>query len=122
MISRRDVLRGSLGLAAAIGGCDRSLRAVPGRLIEPAWKVGHRLLDGSLPPVSERREARVVIAGAGISGLAAAFALKKRGVEDVLLIEALDEVGGNSSSGRNAVSSYPWARTMYRSCGRTAAR
>jgi hypothetical protein len=40
--------------------------------------------------------------------LAAAAALKARGIEDVLLIDALDEVGGNSSFGRNSVSAYPW--------------
>jgi phytoene dehydrogenase-like protein len=109
MISRRDVLRGSLGLVAGISACDRQrFRALPGRLIEPAWTLGHRLLDGSTPPPSLRRQARVVVAGAGIAGLAAAFALKKRGVGDVLLIEALEEVGGNSTSGRNAVSGYPW--------------
>ena len=61
-----------------------------------------------LPPPSITRRTRVVIAGAGIAGLAAARALKNAGVEDVLLIDALDEVGGNSSSGRNDVSAYPW--------------
>jgi phytoene dehydrogenase-like protein len=111
VISRRDVLHGSLGLAAGagVGGCGRAeFRALPGRLTEPSWTLGHRLLDGSLPPVSEHREARVVVAGAGIAGLAAAFALRKEGIEDVLLIEALEEAGGNSTSGRNAVSGYPW--------------
>jgi phytoene dehydrogenase-like protein len=109
VISRRDMLRGSLGLMAGVSACDRGeFRALPGRLIEPAWALGHRLLDGSIPSASIHREARVVVAGAGIAGLAAAFALEKRGVQDVLLIDALDEPGGNSSSGRNAVSGYPW--------------
>ena len=67
-----------------------------------------RATADTLPPPSLTRRARVVIAGAGIAGLAAARALKNAGVEDVLLIDALDEVGGNSSSGRNDVSAYPW--------------
>ena len=62
----------------------------------------------ALPPPSLTRHARVVIAGAGIAGLAAARALRTAGIDDVLIIDALDEVGGNSSSGRNSVSAYPW--------------
>jgi hypothetical protein len=70
--------------------------------------LGHQLRDGKIPAPSATRQARVVVAGGGIAGLAAARALRRLGVEDVLLIDALDEVGGNSSYGSNAVSAYPW--------------
>lgn len=50
----------------------------------------------------------MVIAGGGIAGLAAAYALQRRGIRDVLIVDALAEPGGNASSGRNAVSAYPW--------------
>jgi len=95
--------------AAALAGCElRHTRNIPGRLVDSGASLGHRLRDGAIPPPSATRRARVVVAGGGIAGLAAARTLKRLGVDDVLLIDALDEVGGNSSFGRNAVSAYPW--------------
>jgi hypothetical protein len=76
--------------------------------LDSGASVGHQFRDSKLPPPSTTRRARVVIAGGGIAGLAAARALRRHGIEDVLLIDALDEVGGNSSYGGNAVSRYPW--------------
>ncbi len=49
-----------------------------------------------------------MIAGAGIAGLAAACALRRQGVRDVLILDALGAPGGNASCGRNEVSAYPW--------------
>jgi phytoene dehydrogenase-like protein len=111
MLTRRRLLRNSLAAvaAAAAGGCERGIpRSVPGRLIDSGASLGHKLRGDSLPPVSQTRQARVVIAGAGIAGLAAARSLRAAGIEDVLMIDALDAVGGNSSFGHNAVSAYPW--------------
>jgi hypothetical protein len=82
---------------------------MPGRLLDSGASLGHRLrANDSLPQPTLTRRARVVIAGAGVAGLAAAAALKARRIEDVLMLDALDAVGGNSSFGRNAVSAYPW--------------
>jgi len=107
MVSRRDLLCGTMAVAAstALSGCRRD---IPGRLLTSTASLGHKLLDGSIPPVSVRRAARVVIAGAGIAGLAAARALRQQGIKDVVLIDALDTPGGNSSYGSNSVSAYPW--------------
>lgn len=70
--------------------------------------LGHRLREGAFPSPEASRRAHVLIVGAGISGLAAAWALSRSGVDDFLLLE-MDEVpGGNSRSGRSAVSAYPW--------------
>jgi cation diffusion facilitator CzcD-associated flavoprotein CzcO len=41
----------------------------------------------------------VVIAGAGVAGLAAARALRQRGVEDFVLLDLEDAAGGNSRGG-----------------------
>jgi phytoene dehydrogenase-like protein len=109
VITRRKFV-GSLaaGVALAAEGCGYdAVRAVPGQLLE-ASSLGHRLLSGGLPPVSMTRKASVVVAGGGIAGLAAANALRAAGIADVLVIEALADVGGNSSFGRNSVSAYPW--------------
>jgi hypothetical protein len=92
-----------------MGGCNLTTgRHLPGRLSSAPASLGHKLLDGSIPAVSVRRTARVVVAGGGIAGLAAARALRAQGVGDVLIIDALDEIGGNSSYGRNSVSAFPW--------------
>jgi phytoene dehydrogenase-like protein len=119
MLTRRQLLRSSLaslaaGAAGAVAGCDlkdllsRQQRAIPGRLIDSGSTLGHRLRDHSLPAATVQRDARVVVAGAGIAGLAACGALAAAGVRDVLLIDALDAAGGNSSYGSNAISAYPW--------------
>ena len=46
------------------------------------------------------RRARVVIAGGGIAGLAAARALRLAGQDDFVLLELEDQPGGNSRTGK----------------------
>jgi hypothetical protein len=111
MITRRRLLRSSLAAAAAgIVGCGwpGAHGRIPGRLLGPSAALGHRLRDHAFPPPTGIREVQVVIAGAGIAGLAAAYALRRQGIRDVLMVDALDAPGGNASWGRNAVSAYPW--------------
>jgi glycine/D-amino acid oxidase-like deaminating enzyme len=113
MISRRSLLRSSLAATAAgaVGwGCSPAgrSRAVSGKLLGPSAALGHRLRDHSYPAPTETRQAGVVVAGAGIAGLAAAYALRRAGVRDVLMVDALAAPGGNASWGVNAVSAYPW--------------
>ena len=60
---------------------------------------GHRLRDlksGSLPAPSLRRRAGALVVGAGISGLAAARALRQSGIDDVQVFDLEDMAGGNS--------------------------
>ena len=110
MITRRALLRSTLAAGVGVAGlsCSRAGRSIPGRLLGPSAALGHRLRDHTYPAPSATREAQVVIAGAGIAGLAAAYALRRQGIRDVLLVDALPEPGGNASCGRNAVSAYPW--------------
>jgi hypothetical protein len=112
VITRRQMLHSFTALgagAAGLAGCGlRGPRRIPGRMIDSGAALGHLLRDGAIPAPSVRRRASVVVAGGGIAGLAAARALRKAGIDDVLLIDALDAPGGNSSSGRNSVSAYPW--------------
>lgn len=96
MISRRALLAG----AAALAGCE-SRPEVEGAFAGTAVERGHLLRtprEWPAPFVSRRRE--VVIAGAGIAGLAAARALRQRGVEDFVLIDLEDAPGGNSRGGQ----------------------
>ncbi|HXU26178.1 MAG TPA: FAD-dependent oxidoreductase, partial [Bacteroidia bacterium] len=50
----------------------------------------------------------VVIIGGGVSGLSTAYNLKKGGINNISVLELADEVGGNSLSGKNAYSAYPY--------------
>lgn len=52
--------------------------------------------------------AAVVIAGAGVAGLSAAWALERAGLRDFVLLDLEDEAGGTSVAGANTVSAYPW--------------
>lgn len=51
----------------------------------------------------------IVIVGAGIAGLSAAWRLAKRGAGDFVVLEMEDQAGGNARWGENEVSAYPWA-------------
>lgn len=70
--------------------------------------LGHRLRSPDFPEPTATRKVAVVIVGSGIAGLTAARQLQRNGVRDLLLIEAADAPGGNSSCGENAVSPFPW--------------
>lgn len=121
-ISRASFLRGLLfgtaGVAAAGAGGKLYLDSratagnIPCRLLGPSMSAGHMIRNRifarvAQPPVSSK--ARVVIVGGGIAGLSAAWWLKKHGVSDFVLLELEKQVGGNSASGQNKISAYPWA-------------
>lgn len=105
--TRRDFLAtGLAGTAALLSGC-RAKTQIPGAILGAGAAQGHRLRQGGFPEPTETQEVETVIAGGGIAGLAAAKPLAKAGREFVLL-ELESSLGGNSSSGANAVSAYPW--------------
>jgi hypothetical protein len=95
------------GAAAMLVGCKQA-RRFPGSIIGASAAAGHRLRTGNFPAPSETIEKKIVIAGGGIAGLAAARRLDQRDQRDFLLIELERQPGGNAASGRNAVSAYPW--------------
>ena len=108
MISRRTFLRTG-ALAAGALAMPSFLRAQPGRIpIAQTWTgdefdLPHELLQagphdlpaGVLGGEPERR-VDVIVVGAGVSGLAAAFALGDR---SVLLLESASQLGGNAKKG-----------------------
>ncbi len=116
MLNRRQMLQRTAAAGLATGltaglaaGCDsRSVLPIPGRMVDSGMDLGHHLRGAALPAPATQRTARVVVAGGGIAGLAACHALRSAGIQDVLLIDALSETGGNASCGENAVSAYPW--------------
>jgi glycine/D-amino acid oxidase-like deaminating enzyme len=109
--SRRDFVAMLLGapFAAAIGCGTPARRTPPGQLIETGMTLGHAALrDRPAAPVQTWREHAVVIVGAGVAGLTAAWELRRRGITDVVVLELDDAIGGTSRGGDSAVTRYPW--------------
>jgi protoporphyrinogen oxidase len=84
-----------------------SKRIIPGKIIGSSPSIGHLLRDAKLPVPTNNQVFETVIIGGGIAGLSAAWWLKKSGYEKFALLELESEVGGNSRSDKNAISSYP---------------
>lgn len=96
------------GVAACLSSCSREGQIV-GSIVGANHAAGHWLRDLKSPPPMDRTDnADVVIVGGGIAGLVAALRLQQAGVANIVLIELENELGGNSRSGRNAVTAYPW--------------
>ncbi|QXL84007.1 FAD-dependent oxidoreductase [Comamonas sp. NLF-1-9] len=97
-MQRRHFL--SLPAAAALGACAPAAPELPGGYTGVDLARGHQLRGaigkGQSPAPSRTLRTRVLIAGGGIAGLAAARALRLAGVQDFALLELEDEAGGNS--------------------------
>ena len=104
---RRQWLGSALGTAWAAAGC-RPVESDTGHIlgsftgVQPAR--GHLLRDGPAggkgwPTPSRTYKTRVLIAGGGVAGLAAARALRLQGMNDFVLLELEDSAGGNSRGG-----------------------
>jgi len=109
-LTRRELVAAFLGSAVAASACrrERPREPVPGALVDRAVDVGHKLRGGPLPRAAEAQPVDVLVVGAGVAGLSAAWRLAAAGVKDVRVVELESEPGGTSRSGRNEVSAYPW--------------
>ena len=96
--------------AALVGLSPKTDRGVTGGFVDDGHELGHRLRDhASFPGAKQTIKMPIVIVGGGIAGLSAAWWLDKRGFRDFVLLEMLQQAGGNARSGQNEVSAYPWA-------------
>ncbi len=96
MIARRTVLA---GLGLPLLGCGKPAE-ITGALQGAGAQRGHLLRERrSWPAPASAGRVRVLIAGGGVAGLAAARALRQRGIEDFALLELEDAAGGNSRGG-----------------------
>ena len=82
----------------ALSGCDQPA-TISGGFTGASFERGHLLRTGVWPAPARRRQTRIVIAGGGLAGLAAARALRLRGMQDFALLELEDNAGGNSRGG-----------------------
>ena len=95
-MKRRHFLAGT---ALPLIGCKGS-DDITGGFTGVQHERGHLLRGGKPWPVpSVIHKTRVVIAGGGVAGLAAARALRHKGMDDFALLELEDEAGGNSRGG-----------------------
>ncbi len=95
--------------AGLIGLTLKADRKIEGGFVNDSFARGHRLRDGvPFPAPGQQRKVPLAIVGGGIAGLCAAWRLRKRGFHDFVLLEMESSTGGNSRSGENAISAYPW--------------
>ncbi len=99
-----------LGTAVA-AGCSK--RTAPtgwdGTFVADGSKLGHRLRDakGGVDWPESKLVDEVLVLGGGVSGLTAAWALKKAG-KKVRVLELGAQPGGTSAAGHSEVTAYPW--------------
>jgi hypothetical protein len=106
-INRRDFIIGSSGILLL--GCTPNKHKKPaGELLGPDYLLGHKLRDGKFPSATREMQVPILIAGAGIAGLSCGWWLQRNGISDFKLLELESVAGGNSRSGQNSISAFPW--------------
>jgi len=114
--SRRAVLRSGPGLGFGLGfglglaGCPRGTAAAPVlAFVGPDPARGHVVRDAAMRArVPARREkVGVLVVGAGVAGLSAAWRLQRAGFTDLRIVELEDEPFGTARGGALPRSPYP---------------
>jgi glycine/D-amino acid oxidase-like deaminating enzyme len=109
-MKRRDFLGSLIAAPALVGLTRKSPRALAGGFVDDGGSLGHALRDGVIQPsTTPPRRVPLVIVGGGIAGLSAGWELDRRGMRDFVLLELEHHAGGNSRSGENEITAYPWA-------------
>jgi len=112
-MQRRDFLAtcGIAGCAAVLTGCAPQTPSLPpGELGGSDSGLGHRLRQTDFPPPTETIDIPVLIVGAGVAGLSAAWRFCRETLPArprFLVLELENKPGGNARYGENAISRYP---------------
>jgi predicted NAD/FAD-binding protein len=81
---------------------------ISGKILGASSSIGHKLRFGNFPQPTTFIKQDLVIIGGGISGLAAGYQLSKANFNNFTLLDLEKETGGNSLSGKNDITPYPW--------------
>lgn len=115
-ISRREFVKKSLLTVSAftilpsiISTSCSPKKTITGSIINDNAKAGHLIRDGFKGKPNKTIEIPLIIVGAGVSGLSAAYHLEKNNFKDYILFDLAPKHGGNAISDTNSISSYPWA-------------
>ncbi len=110
-LSRREFVTLLLGAPVA-AACARRARPPlpPGVLVDTGMRRGHEALRDrkTLPSGGPSERHRVVVIGAGAAGLSAAWALRRAGIQDVVVVEHCDTVGGTARGDATTALPHPW--------------
>lgn len=108
--SRRNffkIIATSLLFIPFLDACKEKVVTLLIRLSGTNHILGHQLRVQDFPKPTQEISVSYLIVGGGISGLSAARQLTKKGINDFLMVELEDHLGGNSSNGENKYSKYP---------------
>lgn len=106
--TRRELLATFLGLPVALAsGCTRRPGLPPGEIVGASLNLGHRLRQPPPAPTSWQ-DVPVVIVGAGVAGLAAAWRLHRQKFTRFVLLELEPALGGTSRAGSRGIAPHPW--------------
>ena len=94
--------------AALVGLSIKGDRPLAGGFVNYDASVGHALRSRAVGAARTTVRIPIVIVGGGIAGLSAAWRLQKRGVDRFVVLELAAQPGGNSRSGQNEITAYPW--------------
>ncbi len=108
-LSRRALLNAAAA-ATTVAACGTSTPTpLTATFVGPDPAQAHRLRDGGWPqgPVSPDIITRVAIVGGGVAGLAAAWRLRRAGLDNFKLLELEPELGGTARGGLLPRSPHP---------------
>jgi hypothetical protein len=95
--------------AALVGLSIKGDRPLAGGYVNDDMPIGHALRQrAAVGAATATVRVPVVIVGGGIAGLSAAWRLQKRGFDRFVVLEMSGQAGGNSRSGQNETTAYPW--------------
>ena len=105
--TRREFVAASA--AALVGLSIKGDRDIAGSFVNDEVAPGHTIRSrASIGPPRETVRVPLVIVGGGIAGLSAAWRLQKKGFDQFVVLEMGAQAGGNSRSGQNHISGFPW--------------
>ena len=109
-MNRRTFLQLSAAAAGAgaVASSCKNPKTIRGKIIGSSHQAGHLLRDGKFGEPAVITKHKVVIIGGGVSGLSAARFLHKSGIDDFVVLDLEEKMGGNAAQGENAVSRYSW--------------